>query len=61
MVLRFTPSLRNQAGSRLSIKYSGKPEVKPVNTQISIRRVNSAAHQEGGLKVIAGQKRVDVV
>ena len=36
MALRLTPSLRSQAGSRLTNMYKGKPELKPVNMQISI-------------------------
>jgi hypothetical protein len=35
----------------LSSSYSGSPDEKPVNTQISMRRVNSAASQ-GGIKAI---------
>ena len=36
MAFRLTPSLRSQAGSRLTKIYKGKPELKPVNRQISI-------------------------
>jgi hypothetical protein len=36
MAFRLTPSLRNQAGKRLTKMYKGKPELKPVNMQISI-------------------------
>ena len=41
MVFRSTCSLRSHAGNRLNSRYSGRPEEKPVNTQISMRRVNS--------------------
>lgn len=36
MAFRLTPSLRSQAGKRLTKMYKGKPELKPVNRQISI-------------------------
>ncbi len=41
------PSVRNHAGTRFSSKYSGRPELNPVKTQMSIRRVNSADHTDG--------------
>ena len=37
----------SQAGSRLSRMNSGRPEEKPVNTQISMRRLSSAASTDG--------------
>ncbi len=39
---RSTCSERSQAGNRLMSRYSGRPELKPVNTQMSMRRLNSA-------------------
>src|SRR5271169_1055943 len=41
MVFRSTCSLRNHAGTRLNSRYNGRPEENPVNTQISMRRVNN--------------------
>src|SRR5450759_137541 len=41
MTLRSMCSVRSQAGTRLSSRYSGRPEANPVNTQISMRRVKS--------------------
>ena len=45
MVFKLSPSLRNHAGSKLSKKYKGKPEAKPVKMQISILRVKICLYQ----------------
>ena len=47
MVLRLMPSVRSQAGTRFSSRYSGSPELKPVKMHVSIRRVNRVAHRDG--------------
>ena len=41
IVERSNPSVRNHAGIREIKIYNGSPEVKPVNTQISILRLNT--------------------
>lgn len=46
IVIRSMCSLRNHAGIKLIRKYKGKPEVNPVNTQISIRRLNISCQSE---------------
>src|SRR5438477_6315333 len=43
MVRSSTPSVRSHAGSRLIRIHSGRPEAKPTNTQISIRRLRRAS------------------
>src|ERR1700678_2705748 len=45
MDLRSTCSERSQAGSNCSNTKNGNPELNPVNTQISMRRLNSARVQ----------------
>ena len=40
MAFKLTPSLRSHAGNKLIKMNSGKPELKPVNTQISMRLLN---------------------
>ena len=49
MAFRLTPSLRSQAGSRLTKMYKGKPELKPVKMQISIFWLMSEDQIELGL------------
>ena len=57
MVFKLRPSLRSQAGSKLSKKYKGKPEAKPVKMQISILRVKICLYQgRRGLSVMWGSK-----
>ena len=41
MAFKFTPSERNHAGNRAISIYSGKPELKPVNMQMSMRLLSS--------------------
>src|SRR5262252_4185739 len=43
MVTRSTPSVRSHAGRRLMSSHSCRPDEKPVKTQMSIRRLNSAS------------------
>src|SRR6266550_477632 len=44
MTLRSICSDLNQAGTSVSNRYNGRPDAKPVKTQISIRRENSWRH-----------------
>src|SRR6187551_3217849 len=54
IAFRSTCSVRSHAGSRLIRMYSGSPELKPVKTQISIRRLNNALASRGLESPIAG-------
>ena len=54
MALRFTPSLRNQAGNKLIKIYSGKPELKPVKIQMSIFLLTSDCQMDGCAVVCTG-------
>ena len=55
MVLRSTPAERNHAGNKLSNRYSGNPDEKPVKTQISMRRVSKGMSQLGMKGVVNKQ------
>src|SRR5450755_3684482 len=51
--VRSTCSERSHAGRRLISSQSGRPELNPVKTQISIRRLNSASERRFFGRVIA--------
>src|SRR5262250_586125 len=61
MALRSTCSERNQPGTRVRSTYSGRPELKPMNTQISMRRVNRTSRKGGAAspRVVAGAGAAD--
>src|SRR5512146_2884102 len=51
MVLMSTPSVLSQAGTRLSRRYSGRPEANPVNAQMSMPLVKSCSQTVMGVSV----------